>query len=115
VFRPSALIVAGDPAYNDVHPYLVESNEQTSREWIAELDTIESLKPCAVIAGHKKPEKDDNPGIIEESRRYIRDFERLAETNDRARALRHDAGALSASRQFGLAMGISPRRKEIGV
>jgi glyoxylase-like metal-dependent hydrolase (beta-lactamase superfamily II) len=81
------LVVAGDAAYNDVHPYLVESNSQTRREWIAALDTIESLNPRAVIAGHKKPEKDDNPGIIEETRQYIRDFERVAETSTTAREL----------------------------
>jgi glyoxylase-like metal-dependent hydrolase (beta-lactamase superfamily II) len=81
------LVVAGDAAYNDTHLYLAESNAQTRREWIAALDTIESLKPRAVIAGHKKPEKDDNPGIIEETRRYIRDFERLAGVTTTAREL----------------------------
>jgi hypothetical protein len=40
-----------------------------------------------VIAGHKKSEKDDSPGIIEETRRYIRDFERLAEMTTTAREL----------------------------
>ena len=32
------LVVAGDAAYNDVHVYLSESNEQTRQEWIAALD-----------------------------------------------------------------------------
>ena len=81
------LVVAGDAAYNDTHLYLAESNVKTRREWIAALDTIESLKPRAVIAGHKKPEKDDNPGIIEETRQYIRDFERLAQMTTTAREL----------------------------
>jgi glyoxylase-like metal-dependent hydrolase (beta-lactamase superfamily II) len=81
------LVVAGDAAYNDTHLYLAESNAETRREWIAALDTIESLKPRAVIAGHKKPEKDDNPGIIEETRQYIRDFERLAAVTTTAREL----------------------------
>src|SRR6266702_8521802 len=54
------LVVAGDVAYNDVHLYLAESNAQTRREWIAALDTIESLNPRAVIAGHKRPAIDDN-------------------------------------------------------
>ncbi len=85
---PSAgLVVAGDAAYNDVHLYLAESNAQTRREWIAALDTIEALKPRAVIAGHKKAERDDNPRIIEETRQYIRDFERLAEATTTAREL----------------------------
>jgi glyoxylase-like metal-dependent hydrolase (beta-lactamase superfamily II) len=77
---PSAgLVVAGDAAYNDVHLYLAESNAETRREWIAALDTIESLKPRAVIAGHKKPERSDSPRIIEETRQYIRNFDHLAE------------------------------------
>jgi glyoxylase-like metal-dependent hydrolase (beta-lactamase superfamily II) len=81
------LVVAGDAAYNDVHLYLVESNAQGRREWISALDTIEALHPRAVIAGHKKPENDDSPGIIEETRRYIRDFDRLAESTTTAREL----------------------------
>jgi len=81
------LVVAGDAAYNDVHLYLAESNAQTRREWIAALDTIEALKPRAVIAGHKKAEREDNPRIIEETRRYIRDFERLAQATTTAREL----------------------------
>src|SRR6185295_7486280 len=81
------LVVAGDVAYNDDHLYLVESNAQTRREWITALDTIEALKPRAVVAGHKKPENDDSPRIIEETRQYIRDFDRLAERTTTAREL----------------------------
>jgi glyoxylase-like metal-dependent hydrolase (beta-lactamase superfamily II) len=81
------LVVAGDAAYNDVHLYLAESNAQTRREWIAALDKIEALKPRAVIAGHKKAEMDDSPRIIEETRQYIRDFDRLAGRTNSAREL----------------------------
>jgi len=81
------LVVAGDAAYNDVHLYLAESNAQTRKEWIAALDKIETLKARAVIAGHKKAEKDDSPRIIEETRQYICDFERLAELTTTAREL----------------------------
>ncbi|HEX2681451.1 MAG TPA: MBL fold metallo-hydrolase [Candidatus Dormibacteraeota bacterium] len=81
------LVVAGDAAYNDVHLYLGESNPQTRREWIAALDTIETLNPRAVVAGHKRPGNDDNPKIIEETRLYIRDFDREAETTKTARQL----------------------------
>ena len=73
------LVVAGDAAYNDVHLYLAESNAQKRQEWISALDKIESLNPRAVVASHKRPENDDNPRIIEETRQYIRDFDRLAE------------------------------------
>jgi glyoxylase-like metal-dependent hydrolase (beta-lactamase superfamily II) len=85
---PSAgLLVAGDVAYNDVHLYLAESNANTRGEWIAALDAIESLKPRTVIAGHKKSEENDSPRIIEETRQYIRDFERLARMATTAREL----------------------------
>ena len=81
------LVVAGDVAYNDVHLHLGESNAHTRREWIAALDTIEALHPRAVIAGHKRPGNDDDPRIIEETRQYIRDFDRLVETTTTAREL----------------------------
>ena len=81
------LVVAGDAAYNDVHLYLAESNAQTRREWIAALDTIESLNPSAVVASHKRPENDDHPKIIEETRQYIRDFDHLVEMTTSAQDL----------------------------
>src|SRR5215467_1632412 len=72
------LVVAGDVAYNDVHLYLAESNTQTRHEWISALNKIESLKPHAVIAGHKRPANEDSPRIIEQTRQYIRDFDKMA-------------------------------------
>ena len=82
------LIVAGDAAYNGVHLHLSESPHQQKRqEWIAALDKMESLKPRAVIAGHKRVGNDDSPRIIGETRKYIRDFERLAMQTKTAREL----------------------------
>jgi glyoxylase-like metal-dependent hydrolase (beta-lactamase superfamily II) len=81
------LVVAGDAVYNDVHLYLAESNAQKRKEWIAALDKIESLSPRAVVASHKRPDNDDNPRIIEETRQYIRDFDRLAKTTTTAQQL----------------------------
>jgi glyoxylase-like metal-dependent hydrolase (beta-lactamase superfamily II) len=81
------LVVAGDAAYNDVHLYLAESNAKSRRQWIAALDKIESLNPRAVIASHKRPGRADSPQIIEETRQYIRDFDRLAETTTTAQEL----------------------------
>ncbi len=62
-------------------------NAQTRLEWIAALDKIESLNPRAVIAGHKRDGNDDSPNIIEETRQYIRDFDRVAATTTTARGL----------------------------
>jgi glyoxylase-like metal-dependent hydrolase (beta-lactamase superfamily II) len=82
------LIVAGDAAYNGDHLHLSESpDHQKRQEWIAALDKMESLKPRAVIAGHKRVGNDDSPRIIGETREYIRDFERLAMQTATAREL----------------------------
>ena len=104
------LVVAGDVAYNDVHLWLGESNAQTRREWISALDTIESLNPRAVIAGHKRPGNDDSPKIIEETRQYIRDFDRVAETTTTARELYDKMLELYPDRANpGLALWLSAR------
>jgi len=82
------LVVAGDAAYNGVHLHLSESPDQQKREeWIAALDKMESLKPRAVVAGHKRVGNDDSPRILGETRQYIRDFERLAMQTTTAREL----------------------------
>src|SRR5216683_6831345 len=82
------LIVAGDAAYNGVHLHLSESPDQQKRqEWIAALHKMDSLKPRAVIAGHKRIGNVDSPKIIGETRKYIRDFERLAMQTTTAREL----------------------------
>jgi glyoxylase-like metal-dependent hydrolase (beta-lactamase superfamily II) len=72
------LVVAGDAAYNDVHLYLAESDATGRRSWLTALDTVEELSPRAVVAGHKRPERSDDPKILEETRQYIRDFDALA-------------------------------------
>ena len=92
------LIVAGDSAYNDVHLHLGESNAETRKDWIAALDTIESLKPLAVVAGHKRPGAADTPNIIDETRKYIRDFDRTAANTQTAVELYHQMFVLYPER-----------------
>src|SRR5246127_5522118 len=81
------LVVAGDAVYNDVHLHLGESNAETRNDWIAALDKVESLTPVAVIAGHKRPGAPDTPNNIGETRKYIRDFDRIASQTKTAREL----------------------------
>ncbi len=91
-----ALVVAGDAVYNDVHLYLNESGNGGSRQWIAGLDTIESLHPSAVIAGHKRDGADDDPDNIERTRRYLEDFYAAAQRTSKClRAVRGDDRVLS--------------------
>jgi hypothetical protein len=53
------------------------TSTQKRREWISALDKIHSLSPLVVIAGHKRQGSEDSPKIIEETRQYIRDFNRV--------------------------------------
>ncbi|MFF8726304.1 MBL fold metallo-hydrolase [Streptomyces sp. NPDC015171] len=73
------LVVAGDAVYNDVHLYLAESPAEGRRSWLDALDTIAALNPRAVVAGHKRPGRPDDPATIAETRRYLHDFEAVAE------------------------------------
>ncbi len=69
------LVVAGDVVYNGIHPYLADTTPDTRREWIAALDTIASLNPTAVVAGHKIPENSDYPSCVKATRDYLLDVE----------------------------------------
>jgi glyoxylase-like metal-dependent hydrolase (beta-lactamase superfamily II) len=71
------LVVAGDVVYNGVHQYLVESGSGGIDAWLAALDKLEALRPGIVIAGHKNHTLPDDPKIIDETRRYLRDVKRL--------------------------------------
>jgi glyoxylase-like metal-dependent hydrolase (beta-lactamase superfamily II) len=89
LYVPSiGLAVAGDAVFNGTHPWLAGCpNTQKRNEWISALNEIESLNPRAVIAGHRRPGTDDDPRIIEETRQYIRDFDKIAESSKNAREL----------------------------
>jgi len=69
------LIVAGDVAYNHTHMYLAETTAASRQEWIASLRKLQGLNPRYVVAGHKHPDYDDAPSNIDESIRYLTDFD----------------------------------------
>lgn len=83
LYVPSiGLIVAGDVAYNGVHPYLAETTPETRKEWKNSLDMLMALHPKWVVAGHKQPSFSDDPAILPATRKYLEDFDRLiAETS----------------------------------
>lgn len=75
VYVPSiGLVVSGDAVYNNTHPYLAECDEKARDEWLFALDKIEALHPQAVVAGHGVLNPDSSPRHIEQTRRYLRDF-----------------------------------------
>ena len=56
------LIVAGD------------TTPESRKNWIA------ALNPAIVVAGHKKLGAADSPSTIQDTRRYLQDFDRLQKT-----------------------------------
>ena len=71
------LVAAGDVVYNNVHQYLAETPNGGFDGWHRALDIVESLRPAAVVAGHKDAARPDAPATIAETRRYLDDGARL--------------------------------------
>jgi glyoxylase-like metal-dependent hydrolase (beta-lactamase superfamily II) len=71
------LVVAGDVVYNQCHMYVGDSTPESRRNWIAALDRLAALDPTMVVAGHKKPGAPDSPSTIQETRRFLQDFDRV--------------------------------------
>ena len=74
------LIVAGDVVYNQCHMYVGDTTPESRKNWIAALDRLAALKPAIVVAGHKKPGAPDSPSAIQDTKRYLLDFDRLKQT-----------------------------------
>jgi glyoxylase-like metal-dependent hydrolase (beta-lactamase superfamily II) len=71
------LVVAGDVAYNGVHQYLLESGGGGLEAWLTAIDRVAALQPHAVVAGHKNKDLADDPAILEQTRNYLLDAQRL--------------------------------------
>jgi glyoxylase-like metal-dependent hydrolase (beta-lactamase superfamily II) len=71
------LVVAGDVVYNGVHQYLLESAGGGLEAWLKALDQVAALQPRAVVAGHKNKDLPDDPAIVDQTRDYLLDAQRL--------------------------------------
>jgi glyoxylase-like metal-dependent hydrolase (beta-lactamase superfamily II) len=74
------LVVAGDVVYNQCHMYVGDTTPESRKNWVAALDRLAALKPVMVVAGHKKPGAPDSPSAIQDTKRYLMDFDRLQQT-----------------------------------
>jgi glyoxylase-like metal-dependent hydrolase (beta-lactamase superfamily II) len=72
------LIVAGDVVYSRTHMFLAETTAASRQEWIGALTRLKDLDPLHVVAGHKQPGGTDDPADIDESIRYLTDFNNAA-------------------------------------
>jgi glyoxylase-like metal-dependent hydrolase (beta-lactamase superfamily II) len=74
------LVVAGDVVYNQCHMYVGDTTPESRKNWVAALDRLAALKPAMVVAGHKKTGAPDSPSAIQDTKRYLMDFDRLKQT-----------------------------------
>jgi glyoxylase-like metal-dependent hydrolase (beta-lactamase superfamily II) len=81
------LVVAGDVVYNQCHMYVGDTTPESRKNWVAALDRLAALKPAMVVAGHKKPGVPDSPSAIQDTKRYLLDFDRLRQTTTSDEAL----------------------------
>jgi glyoxylase-like metal-dependent hydrolase (beta-lactamase superfamily II) len=81
LYVPSiGLIVAGDVVYNQCRIYVGDTTPESRKNWMAALDRLAALNPAIVVAGHKKPGAPDSPSTIQETKRYLQDFDRVQKT-----------------------------------
>ena len=71
------LIVAGDVVYNECHMYVGDTTPDSRKNWIEALDRLAALNATTVVAGHKKPGAPDSPSAIQDTKRYLQDYDRL--------------------------------------
>jgi hypothetical protein len=81
------LVWSSPVIYNDVLVDLAESDHDKRLEGIRTLNIVEALHPRAVVAGHKRAGRADNPTVIEETRAYISEIDRIAENASTAEEL----------------------------
>jgi glyoxylase-like metal-dependent hydrolase (beta-lactamase superfamily II) len=81
LYVPSiGLVAAGDVVYNRCRIYVGDTTPRSRKNWIAALDRLAALNPAMVVAGHKKPGAPDSPSAIQDTKRYLEDFDRLQKT-----------------------------------
>lgn len=68
-------VIAGDVVYNGIHQMLGLGGPVEWERWIKSVDTVASLHPVTVVAGHKQPGASDEAApILKATRSYIHDF-----------------------------------------
>ena len=75
-------VVGGDVVYNQVHMMMGEVDESRREAWVRSLDQVAALQPEIVVSGHPRVGAPSVPKTIGESQQYLRDFTRVANSED---------------------------------
>ena len=94
------LLVTGDLAFEQIHPYLDKSTPEGRAAWAADVRRLEALGPSVVVAGHKRDAGDpDTPDALRATRTYVMEFDR--ELNAHADAASVEAQMLRLHPSYG--------------
>ncbi|KAK6429076.1 hypothetical protein LTR95_014775 [Oleoguttula sp. CCFEE 5521] len=81
----TGLLVAGDSVYSNTHPFMGQSGTIEARlEWCAALDKLAALHPKVVVGGHSDPDSSTEAEVIEGTKAYFENFNRIAESSNTA-------------------------------
>jgi len=82
-------VLAGDIAFNGVHPWLGSSSEASRAAWKAAVAKLAALHPAVVVAGHKKDvTSPDSPDVLRFMDSYLSDFDSFRKSSSSAEELR---------------------------
>ena len=73
VWIPSIKTLYGsDVLFNQAHPFTCELTREERKQWIADVDKIETMGAEVIIPGHQKPGMQFNRSSLDFTREYIR-------------------------------------------
>ncbi|MHB8867672.1 MAG: MBL fold metallo-hydrolase [Thermoleophilia bacterium] len=76
-------LYASDVLFNQAHPFTCEITADERRQWIAEIDKIETMGAEVIIPGHQKPGMQFDRSSLDFTREYLQATEEeLARTHD---------------------------------
>jgi glyoxylase-like metal-dependent hydrolase (beta-lactamase superfamily II) len=71
-------VLASDVIFNNVHAWFGSSDTTSRKAWRKSIERIATLKPKAVIAGHKRDVSlPDSPNVLQAMDHYIADYDSL--------------------------------------
>jgi glyoxylase-like metal-dependent hydrolase (beta-lactamase superfamily II) len=80
-------LIAGDLVFQDIHLWLGESLAPQYEAWEEALDSMSSLDPKIVVAGHKVPGTADDASALAFTKEYLHEFSLMAAESDTSEEL----------------------------
>ena len=80
-------VIAGDIIYDQVFPWTAETSPADRGNWTATLDQIAALGARAVVPGHQKPERTQDPSNVTFTRDYLKAYDDALASSSTAKDL----------------------------